>query len=74
MECFGQSDDNGQLCIYVDRVQDPMNMGAILRTAVFLGVDGIFVPTENSCRLSPVVAKVTQFCDQLQTVYYVTLI
>ncbi|XP_022648569.1 rRNA methyltransferase 1, mitochondrial-like isoform X2 [Varroa destructor] len=57
MECFGQSDDNGQLCIYVDRVQDPMNMGAILRTAVFLGIDGIFVPTENSCRLSPVVAK-----------------
>nr|XP_022337012.1 rRNA methyltransferase 1, mitochondrial-like [Crassostrea virginica] len=37
-------------------VQDPMNFGAILRTAFFLGVDQVLIP-HNSCPPTPVVSK-----------------
>ncbi|OQR79039.1 rRNA methyltransferase 1 [Tropilaelaps mercedesae] len=71
MEAFGRSDDSGQLCIYLDRITDPMNMGSILRTAVFLGINGIFVPTSNSCRISPVVAKASAGASECAPLYSV---
>ncbi|GJJ68056.1 21S rRNA (GM2251-2'-O)-methyltransferase [Entomortierella parvispora] len=40
-----------------DQVVDPQNLGAILRTSMFLGVDGVVVCTKNSSPLSAVVAK-----------------
>ena len=36
---------------------DPQNLGAILRTAKFLGVSGVVVCAKNSAPLSPVVSK-----------------
>lgn len=40
-----------------DQVVDPQNLGAILRTSMFLGVDGVVVCNKNSAPLSAVVAK-----------------
>ncbi|BFZ04686.1 hypothetical protein BsWGS_07725 [Bradybaena similaris] len=45
------------LWLLLHNVQDPMNFGAILRTAHYLGVDQVVVPGSDSCRLSPVVSK-----------------
>ncbi|KAG0273415.1 hypothetical protein BGZ95_010760 [Linnemannia exigua] len=43
--------------IALDEVVDPQNLGAILRTSLFLGVDGVVVCQKNSAPLSAVVAK-----------------
>ena len=43
--------------VILDRIQDPMNFGAIIRTCCFFGVDKIIVPQGETCALSPIVSK-----------------
>ncbi len=41
-EIFCQENENGKLLL-LDRIQDPGNMGTIIRTAVAAGIDGIII-------------------------------
>ena len=41
------------LIIFLDRVQDPHNLGAIARTAEVFGVHGLVVPSKESAKISP---------------------
>ncbi|RKP35228.1 Alpha/beta knot methyltransferase, partial [Dimargaris cristalligena] len=41
----------------LDSIMDPQNLGSILRSAYFFGVDGVVVCSRNSAPLGPVVAK-----------------
>lgn len=43
--------------VLVDGVEDPRNLGAILRTAEAVGAVGAVIPTRRSAGLSPAVAK-----------------
>lgn len=43
--------------IYLDEISDPHNVGAILRSAYFLGADFIVFSERNCAPLTPVVAK-----------------
>lgn len=43
--------------LILDRVQDPRNFGAIIRTAWLMGVDCVFSSSRNSAVLSPFVIK-----------------
>lgn len=43
--------------LFLDSITDPHNIGAIIRTAYFLGVDFIVTSSKNSSQLTPVVAK-----------------
>ncbi|KAI9184305.1 hypothetical protein H9P43_003358 [Blastocladiella emersonii ATCC 22665] len=45
------------LFVYLDGVEDPQNLGAILRTCHFLGVDGVAVSEKGSSALTPTVSK-----------------
>jgi len=45
------------ILILIDGVEDPRNLGAILRTAEAAGAAGAIVPTRRSAGLSPAVAK-----------------
>lgn len=45
------------LLVLVDGVEDPRNLGAILRTAEAAGAVGAVIPTRRSAGLSPAVAK-----------------
>jgi 23S rRNA (guanosine2251-2'-O)-methyltransferase len=45
------------LLLVLDRVTDPRNFGAILRSAVAAGVDGVFVPATHMAPLSSVALK-----------------
>lgn len=45
--------------IYIDQVTDPHNIGAILRSAQFLGADFAVISSLNCAKLSPVVSKVS---------------
>lgn len=43
--------------VLLDNIEDPHNLGAILRTCECAGVDGIFLPEHRSAGLSETVAK-----------------
>ena len=43
--------------LLLDELEDPHNLGAILRTADAVGVDGGLIPRRRSCPLSATVAK-----------------
>jgi len=45
------------LLVALDGVQDPHNLGAIVRTAYLLGAHGVVVPRDRAARVTPVVTK-----------------
>jgi 23S rRNA (guanosine2251-2'-O)-methyltransferase len=51
--------DAGQPALFLalDRVQDPRNLGAVLRTAEAAGVHGVIIPRHHSVGLTPAVAR-----------------
>uniref|UniRef100_A0AAQ4RD47 rRNA methyltransferase 1, mitochondrial n=1 Tax=Gasterosteus aculeatus aculeatus TaxID=481459 RepID=A0AAQ4RD47_GASAC len=57
------------LWLVLERVQDPMNLGAILRSAYFLGVDRVASSLRHSCPLSPVVSKASSGVMEVIGVY-----
>ncbi|XP_062342047.1 rRNA methyltransferase 1, mitochondrial isoform X3 [Osmerus eperlanus] len=57
------------LWLVLDAVQDPMNLGAIIRSAYFLGVDRIASSLHNSCPLTPVVSKASSGVMEVMKVY-----
>ncbi|MDO5295139.1 MAG: 23S rRNA (guanosine(2251)-2'-O)-methyltransferase RlmB [bacterium] len=50
--------------LVLDGVQDPGNFGAILRSAEAAGVQGVFIPGDNSCGLTGTVSKASAGADQ----------
>ncbi|KAM9831235.1 rRNA methyltransferase 1, mitochondrial [Neosynchiropus ocellatus] len=61
--------NNRPLWLVLDQVQDPMNLGAILRSAYFLGVDRVASSIQKSCRLTPVVSKASSGVMEVMGVY-----
>ncbi len=45
------------LVLVLDGIEDPRNLGAILRTAECAGVDGVFIPERRAAGLNETVAK-----------------
>ena len=45
------------LALLLDGIEDPRNLGAILRTAECAGVDGVFIPERRAAGLNETVAK-----------------
>ncbi len=48
---------SGALVLVLDGVQDPRNLGALLRTAAAAGVEGVFLPERGAVGLTPIVVK-----------------
>lgn len=57
------------LWLVLEEIQDPMNLGAILRSAYFLGVDRVASSLHRSCPLSPVVSKASSGVMEVMEVY-----
>ncbi|MBO4538471.1 MAG: 23S rRNA (guanosine(2251)-2'-O)-methyltransferase RlmB [Erysipelotrichaceae bacterium] len=55
----GISDDHQPLLVALDQLQDPHNLGAILRTAACAGADGLIIEKNRSVSLNATVAKVS---------------
>ncbi|XP_025927113.1 rRNA methyltransferase 1, mitochondrial, partial [Apteryx rowi] len=55
--------------LVLERIQDPMNLGALLRSAYFLGVDGVVTSQRNSCPLTPTVSKASSGAMEVFDVY-----
>lgn len=48
---------DGSLVIILDEIEDPHNLGAIMRTAECAGADGVIIPKRRSASLTDTVAK-----------------
>ncbi len=46
--------------VALDEVEDPHNLGAVLRTAWLMGAQAVFTPEHRAAALSPAVSKVAQ--------------
>jgi len=64
----------GKFYIFLDQVTDPQNFGSILRSAMFIGVDGVIVNKANSCGLTPVVSKVSSGALEFIPLYSVKFV
>lgn len=62
-------DSTTPLWLVLDGIQDPMNLGAILRSAYFLGVDRVASSLHYSCPLTPVVSKASSGAMEVLCVY-----
>ena len=47
------------LIVVLDGIEDPQNLGAIIRTCEAFSVDGIIIPKHNACKINATVAKVS---------------
>ncbi|MBW2443194.1 MAG: 23S rRNA (guanosine(2251)-2'-O)-methyltransferase RlmB [Deltaproteobacteria bacterium] len=43
--------------IMLDNILDPQNLGAIIRTALCVGIDGVIMPKDRSAPISPAVSR-----------------
>ena len=48
---------NPRLLLLVDRIEDPQNLGALLRSAEGAGIGGVFISQRRSCAITPAVLK-----------------
>ena len=46
------------LVLALDGIEDPHNLGSILRTAWLMGVDAVVIPKDRSVKLTPTVLKI----------------
>ena len=53
-------DVNTSLVLIVDSIEDPMNFGAIIRSAESLGVDALIYKKDGQCQITPAVIKTSQ--------------
>ena len=52
-----QGKDEENFLLILDNIQDPQNLGAILRTALCVGIHGVIVPKDRSAPPTPAVSK-----------------
>ncbi|XP_076615400.1 rRNA methyltransferase 1, mitochondrial [Chaetodon auriga] len=64
-----RKDNSVPLWLVLEGIQDPMNLGAILRSAYFLGVDRVASSLHHSCPLTPVVSKASSGIMEVLGVY-----
>ena len=49
--------DPAAVCVALDQVMDPQNVGSILRTSAFYGVRGVFIPKDRAAPVTPGVVR-----------------
>lgn len=48
---------NGGFILILDGIQDPHNLGALIRTAACAGVDGVIIPKDRACGITSAAEK-----------------
>lgn len=70
MTKLDRENDKNALWIALDEVMDPMNLGAIVRSAYFFGAAGVVLCAKNSAPLSGVVSKASAGSLELMELRY----
>ena len=66
------SSDNDSLVVMLDGLEDPHNLGAIIRTCEISGVSGVIIPKNRSVKVTPTVEKVSTGATRYVKVAQVT--
>lgn len=64
-----QNDLPEGVSLYCDKITDPQNFGAVLRSALFFGVSAVFTGKKNHCPLNSTVSKTSSGAMELMDVY-----
>ncbi len=69
-----EAGDRGEepLLLLLDGVEDPQNLGAIIRTAECLGAHGVVIPKHNACPVTPAVTRASAGASEHLKVAMVT--
>mmetsp|Transcript_58147 Transcript_58147/g.131751 ORF Transcript_58147/g.131751 Transcript_58147/m.131751 type:complete len:367 (-) Transcript_58147:65-1165(-) len=68
VSCLPEATGSGECWLALDEVVDPQNLGALLRSAEFLGASGVVICAKNSAALSPVVSKASAGALEIATI------
>ena len=60
------------LIVILDHIQDPQNLGSILRSSLGASVDAIIIPKDRACHLTPTVRKVSKAASEIIPVIVVS--
>ena len=60
------------LLVVLDHIQDPQNLGSILRSSLGASVDAIIIPKDRACHLTPAVRKVSKAASEIIPVIVVS--
>ena len=73
-DVFVLAEEKGEapFIVICDGVEDPHNLGAIIRTCECAGVHGVIIPNRRSCTLTPTVAKTSAGAVEHMNVVKVT--
>jgi 23S rRNA (guanosine2251-2'-O)-methyltransferase len=52
-----QETEGSLFVLVLDGIQDPQNLGALIRSAACAGVQGVIIPKDRACGMTPVVEK-----------------
>ncbi|KAF8794200.1 rRNA methyltransferase 1 like protein [Argiope bruennichi] len=66
-----QEDSNLPVWLVLDEILDPMNVGAVIRSAQYFGIDKLFVVKGSSCKLSPTVSKASCGALEVMDIYQI---
>jgi 23S rRNA (guanosine2251-2'-O)-methyltransferase len=58
-DCLRLADQRGEapLLLVLDHLQDPQNLGSLIRTAEAMGVHGVVIPDRRAARVTPAVSN-----------------
>lgn len=51
---------NSEVWVALDEINDPQNLGAVLRSCLYFGVTGVVICSKNSAPLSPTTSKASR--------------
>lgn len=51
------AEDENSLVVVLDHLEDPQNVGSILRTACAVGATGVVIPEDRACSITPSVVR-----------------
>ena len=60
------------LLVVLDHIQDPRNLGSILRSSLGASVDAVIIPKDRACHLTPTVRKVSKAASEIIPVIVVS--
>ena len=67
-----ETSDETLFLLLLDGIQDPQNLGALIRTAACAGVQGVIIPKDRACGVTPVVEKASAGAVETVPVVQVT--
>ena len=53
------------LLVVLDHLQDPQNLGSILRSSLGASVDAVIIPNDRACHITPTVRKVSKAASEI---------